>query len=204
MVKALVVYCHPRPESFTAAVRDVVLARLDQHGAETRLIDLYALGFDPVLPVQTLRDYADKARNTHGMEQSVADLLWCDTLIFVYPTWWYGMPAMLKGWLDRVLLPGVAFMMPEGAGGAIRPGLTRIRRLAVFTTCGASRWISLLMGVPGHRALTRGVRLLCAKPCRTVFAALYSLDSSTPKSRAAHLARVGAKVDRLILRADVV
>ena len=198
MVKALVVYCHPQPDSFTAAVRDVVLARLQDRGAETRLIDLYAMGFDPVLPVHTLRDYADQARNTQGMEPSVADLLWCDTLIFVYPTWWHGMPAMLKGWLDRVLLPGVAFGIPEGAGGTIRPGLTRIRRLAVFTTYGASHWVTLLMGVPGHRAITRGVRMLCAKPCRTVFAAQYSLDGSTPKSRAAHLARVGAKMDRLI------
>jgi putative NADPH-quinone reductase len=121
------------------------------------------------------------------------------TLIFVYPTWWYGLPAMLKGWLERVLLPGVAFEIPED-GTAIRPGLTHVGRLGVFTTCGASRWLTLLMGAPGRRTLLRGVRSLCAPRCRTHFVAHYLLDRSTPRSRAAHLVRVGAKVDRLIGR----
>ncbi len=123
---------------------------------------------------------------------------WCDTLIFVYPTWWYGLPAMLKGWLDRVLLPEVAFLMPEGPNETIRPGLTQVTRLAVFTTCGASRWLSFWIGAPGRRTILRGIRLLCAPRCRTVFLAHYLMDSSTAEGRASHLVRVGAKMDRLI------
>ena len=195
-MRALLVYCHPNPDSFTAAVRDTVQSRLNAAGAEVRVIDLYGDGFDPVLSRDDLAVYEDCAHNTDAVADQVALLRWCDTMIFVYPTWWYGLPARLKGWLDRVLVPGLAFLMPDGPNRTIRPGLTHITGLAVFTTCGASWWLTRIVGAPGRRTLLRGVRLLCAPRCRTAFAAHYLMDSSTPDSRARHLARVAAKVDR--------
>ena len=195
-MRALVVHAHPRPDSFTAAVRDVVLARLDAAGAEVRLLDLNVRGFQPVLDAGGLERYEDEDRNREGVETDIADLQWCDTLIFVYPTWWYGLPAILKGWLDRVLVPGVAFLMPDEAHRDIRPGLTNVTRLAVFTTCGASWWLTRLVGAPGRRTILRGVRFICARRCRTAFAAHYSMDSSTDASRRAHLARVAKVMDR--------
>ncbi len=197
-MRALVVYCHPDPASFTAAIRDLVLARLERAGAETRLHDLYAQGFQPCLTQAEWQGYLQSPENRAPVANATEDLLWCDTLIFVYPTWWYGLPAMLKGWLDRVLLPEVAFLMPDGVNKTIRPGLGHITRMGVFTTCGASRWLTFFIGAPGKRTLLRGVRLLCARRCRTAFAAHYLMDSSTPESRKAHLARVGAKLDKLI------
>lgn len=197
-MRALIVYCHPRPESFTAAVRDQVLARLEAAGAETRLIDLYARDFEPCLSADEHAHYEETELNQQGIMRDAQDLRWCDTLIFVYPTWWYGQPAMLKGWLDRVLVPGVAFLMPDGENANIRPGLTHVTRLGVFTTCGASWWLTRLIGAPGRRTLLRGVRLLCARRCRTAFAAHYLMDSSTADSRARHLNRVAARTDRLI------
>lgn len=196
-MRALVIYCHPRPDSFTAAVRDTVLDRLAAAGAETRLIDLYAEGFDPVLSAGEHADYEDEAINTAPVAAHVAALRWCDTLIFVYPTWWYGLPAMLKGWLDRVLLPGVAFLMPDAHNSDIRPGLIHIERLAVFTTCGASWWLTRLIGAPGRRTILRGLRLICAKRCRTVYAAHYLMDSASQPDLQKHLAKVARKVDRL-------
>jgi len=197
-MRALVVYCHPRAGSFTAAVRDVVLGRLEAAGAEVRLRDLYAEDFDPVLTGAEHERYEDEAANRAAVASQCADLAWCDTLIFVYPTWWYGLPAMLKGWLDRVMLPGVAFLMPDAQNADIRPGLTHITRLGVFTTCGASWWLTRLVGAPGRRTLLRGVRLLCARRCKTGFAAQYLMDSSTAASRARHLARVARRMDRFI------
>lgn len=197
-MRPLIVYCHPRPESFTAAVRDRVQERLTFAGSAPRLIDLYARGFDPCLGAEEHRGYEDAPANRIPVAADIDDLLWCDTLIFIYPTWWYGLPAMLKGWLDRVLLPGVAFLMPDGPGQNIRPGLTNVTRLAVFTTCGASWWLTQLVGAPGRRTLLRGIRLLCAPGCRTAYAAHYLMDSSTPASRARHLNRVARKTDRLI------
>jgi putative NADPH-quinone reductase len=195
-MRALIVYCHPRPESFTAAIRDTVVERLTAAGAEIRLRDLYKDGFDPSLSAHELENYEDTALNTAPVASDVEDLRWCDTLIFIYPTWWYGLPAMLKGWLDRVLVPGVAFQMPD-ENGDIKPALTHITQLAVFTTCGASWWLTRMIGAPGRRTILRGVRLLCAKRCKTSFAAHYLMDSSTPESRARHLARVAAKADKL-------
>ncbi len=197
-MRALVIYCHPREGSFTAAVRDVVLDRLAAAGAEVRLQDLYGRGFDPVLRAGEHAGYLDSPANRAPVAQDCADLLWADTLIFVYPTWWYGLPAMLKGWLDRVLLPDVAFLMPDATRRTIRPGLGHITRLGVFTTCGASRWLTFLIGAPGRRTLLRGVGILCAPARRTAFAAHYLMDSSTPESRARHLERVARKMDRLI------
>lgn len=200
-MRALVVYCHPKDSSFTAAVRDLVVAKLEAAGAEVRVADLYARGFQPVLTREEWEGYLASPDNCAPVQREVADLRWCDTLIFVYPTWWYGLPAMLKGWLDRVLLPEVAFLMPDGVSKTIRPGLHHIERLGVFTTCGASWWLTALIGAPGRRTLMRGVGFLCHPRKKAVFAAHYLMDSSTPDSRARHLARVGAKMDRLIGRA---
>lgn len=197
-MRALLVFCHPDPESFTAAVRDTVLARLDAAGAEVRQSDLYADGFQPVLSRTELSSYLDCPRNRAPVQGEVDKLSWCDTLIFIYPTWWYGMPAMLKGWLDRVMLPDVAFLMPDRENGTIRPGLSHITRLGVFTTCGASLALTRFVGAPGRRTLLRGVRVLCARRCRTTFAAHYLMDSSTPDTRARHLRKVESRLDRFL------
>jgi putative NADPH-quinone reductase len=199
-MRALVVYCHPQDGSFTAAVRDLVLAKFAAAGAQVRLTDLYARGFAPVLSAAEWQGYLDSPGNRAPVARDVEDLRWCDTLVFVYPTWWYGLPALLKGWLDRVMLPDVAFLMPDGANRTIRPGLTHITRLGVFTTCGASWWLTAFVGAPGRRTLLRGVGLLMSPRRRTVFAAHYLMDTSTPASRAAHLRRVAARMDRLIGR----
>jgi putative NADPH-quinone reductase len=199
-MRALIVHCHPSPESFTAAVRDTVLERLAAAGAEVRVIDLYARGFNPVLSRGEWEGYLDAPANADVVAEDVAALRWADTLIFVYPTWWYGLPAMLKGWLDRVLLPEVAFEMPKAQGETIKPGLTHITGLAVFTTCGASWWLTRFVGAPGRRTLLRGVGLLCHRRHRTAFAALYLMDTVDAGARRKHLARVAAKTDRLVVR----
>lgn len=199
-MRALVVYCHPRDNSFSAAVRDTVLARLRAAGAEIRLHDLYAQGFDPVLSSDEHECYERAPENRSRVESECEDLLWADALFFVYPTWWYGLPAMLKGWLDRAMVPEVAFLMPKGDNDTIRPGLTHITKLGVFTTCGASRFLTFVVGAPGKRTLMRGLGFLLAPRARKAFGAHYLMDSSTDVSRKAHLARVAAKVDRLVAR----
>lgn len=197
-MRALVIYCHPRADSFTAAVRDVVLEKLNIAGAEVRLHDLYARRFQPLMEAEEHAGYLSCPENRKWLSGEVDDVLWADTLIFVYPTWWYGLPAMLKGWLDRVFLPDVAFFMPKAPGEVIRPGLGHVRRLGVFTTCGASWWLTTAIGAPGRRTLMRGVGWLLPRGSCRVFAAHYLMDSSTAESRAAHLRKVAERMDRLI------
>ena len=195
-MRALVVYSHPSKTSFNAAILGVIRERLEAAKAETRIIDLYEQGFDPILSLKAWSCYERPADYIPPLQDHVDALSWCDTLIFVYPTWWYGQPAMLKGWLDRVLAPDVAFELREQ--GDIRPALTHINRLGVFTTCGASPWLTWFIGAPGKRTLLRGVRLLCAKRCKTAFAAHYNMDSSTAESREAHLKKVAKTLNRLV------
>ncbi|MEM9430161.1 MAG: NAD(P)H-dependent oxidoreductase [Pseudomonadota bacterium] len=197
-MRALIVFAHPSPRSFTAAVRATVEEKLRGANAEIRVIDLYARNFDPRLTAEEFANYEDPETNGRNVRPDVEDIRWCDTLIFIYPTWWYGLPAILKGWLDRVFLPGTAFLMPDAENAQIQPALHHITRLGVFTTCGASWWLTHWIGAPGRRTLLRGVGLLCSPRCRTFFAAHYRMDSSTPKSRAAHLARVSRAMDRLV------
>lgn len=194
-MRFLLVYCHPVPESFCAALRDTVLSALKAAGHELRLVDLYAEGFDPVMGAAERRGYNTMTLAAHPLPEHAAHLKWAEAIVFVYPTWWYGLPAMLKGWLDRVWTPELAFTVPED-GGAIRPLMTHIRRLGVVTTCGAPRWWSHLVGHPGRRTILRGMRALCARECRTLFLAHYRMDSSTQESRAAFLARVEARLRR--------
>lgn len=194
-MRCLIVYSHPRANSFTAAIRDHVISQLTASGATCRIHDLYADGFSPALSAEDLLNYAKPNPTQAPVPSYIDDLLWADSLIFVYPTWWYGPPAMLKGWMDRILLPGIAFHMPKG-GGDIAPGLTHITRLAVFTTCGASQWLTVLIGEPGKRIFFRGLRLLCHRRCKTRYIAHYSMDRSTAQTRAAHLNRIARTLAR--------
>ena len=197
-MRALVVYCHPDPKSFTAAVLEVVKQKLGEASAEFRIEDLYSNGFDPVLNIQHFTDYLDTSINAKPVQRHIDNIKWCDTLIFVYPTWWYGLPAMLKGWLDRTMLPGSAFHLPASGENRIKPGHGHIKNLAVFTTCGATWFWTQFIGAPGKRTILRGVRFICARRITTAFAAHYSMDSSTPESRAKHLARVKQMMNKFI------
>jgi len=198
--RALVVFAHPDPASLTGAVRDRVRDRLTAAGAELREHDLYAEGFDPVLSRGELRSLYRTPPEAAPEAARIADLLWCDTLIAVYPTWWQGPPAPLKGWLDRVLWPGAAWHPPAGGRGLIRPGLTGIRRLAVMTTQGGSRWAVWLTRGDGTRAVLGPLRPLCGLRCRVRRVVLYGADAAAPAARARHLDRVARAVDGLLAR----
>ncbi|KZL19222.1 General stress protein 14 [Pseudovibrio axinellae] len=191
----LIVFCHPNPESFSKAVLNQVLQTLGDEHVSFDLIDLYRDGFQPVLSKDELDAYLNPSQNQQSVEPYVSALNSCDTLIFIYPTWWYGLPAMIKGWLDRVLVPGVAFTLT--ADGALKPNLQNVKKLAVFTSCGASRWLTFLMGAPGKRTVLRGVRLVCNPKVKTKYAAHYNMDSSSDTSRKQHLSVIERKTRQL-------
>ncbi len=105
-MKVLVVYCHPVEDSFCAALRDAAVEAIRARGCEARVLDLYAENFDPVMRSDERRAYNEKAPDDPALRPHIEGLRWAEALIFVYPTWWYGLPAMLKGWLDRVVIVG--------------------------------------------------------------------------------------------------
>lgn len=193
--RALVVHCHPLEESFVAAVRDRVLAALSAGGADVRLTDLYADGFDPAFSADERANHL-RAGTDPSITSYADDLQWCDTLILVYPTWWSGQPAMLKGWMDRVWVNGVAWTLPEGAN-RLQPGLRNVRRLVAVTTHGSSKFINMVEGESGKRTLTRSLRTMCHPRTRTTWLAMYGIDNASDEQRAAFLARVERRIARL-------
>jgi NAD(P)H dehydrogenase (quinone) len=188
----LVVHCHPDPESFTAVVRDKAVATLRARGDEVRVTDLYAAGFNPVLSAE------EQARHREpGPDPSVAghaaDLQWCQRLVLVYPTWWSGQPAMLKGWIDRVWVKDVAFDLPPDSN-RVHARLRNVRRIVAITTHGSSKLVNALEGEVGKRMMTRTLRAVCHPFARTRWIALYGIDTASDRRRAAFLDRVGRKL----------
>ncbi|MFP4304055.1 MAG: NAD(P)H-dependent oxidoreductase, partial [Rhodosalinus sp.] len=192
----LVVYCHPCPESFSAAIRDAVCDALHGEGHTVDLLDLYDEGFEPAMPPEERRGYHQEGPNLAPVRDYAERLARADALIFVYPTWWFGLPAMLKGWLDRVLLPGFAFVLRPDA--MPQPGLAHIRHLGVFTSCGATWMTSWLMGFPGRRTLLRGLRANCHPRVRTSYRAIYRIDTADATARTAYLSSIPGAVSRLM------
>lgn len=195
-MKAYVVYCHPDPESFTAAVSRRVVEALQATGHEVRMSDLYADDFDPAFTLQDRLDYLAPPQPRADIADYCDNLRWCDALVFVYPTWWSGQPAMLTGWLDRVLVRGVAWDAAEGSV-SITPLLTNIRRVVAITSHGSSKFLNVIEGEGGRRVIGRAVRVLCHRFARTTWLALYNVDRSTDADRTAFLDRVERRMRRL-------
>lgn len=185
-MRILLIHCHPRPDSFNAALKDAVLKGLgNRHEVELR--DLYAEGFNPALSAEERGRYHDIPGNLEGIEAHVESLRRAEALILVYPTWWYGLPAMLKGWFDRIWAPGVAFSLTNGA---IAPALTQLRHISVVTTYGSPSWLLWYMGHPDEKLIKRGLRRLCAKNCRVDWHALTRMDQRTRAETDAFRTRV--------------
>ena len=192
-MKALVVYAHPLEGSFASHMRDRTVAGLRAAGHEVRLTDLYAEGFVPELSAWEREHHLDppatKFTHVPDLARHADDLRWCDALVLVYPTWWSGQPGMLKGWIDRVWVTGVAYELPEGAN-RIRPLLKNIRRIVVVTTHGASKRINMLQGEGGKRVAFRALRVLCHPLARTKWVALYAIDTCAADDRQRFLDRI--------------
>jgi NAD(P)H dehydrogenase (quinone) len=195
-VNVLLVHCHPCENSFSAHLRDRSAAALRAGGHVTDVLDLYAEGFSPELTPFEHAHHLGPPQDKPDVADHVRRLRAADALVFVYPTWIGGQPAMLKGWFDRVWIAGVAYERPPD-GGPIKPLLRRVRRIAVVTTHGSSKWVNALEGEPGKRVMTRTLRLLCHPLARTRWIALYGIDRSSESQRTAFVMRVEQRLARL-------
>lgn len=187
-MRVLVIYCHPDPESFIAAARDRVLTGLAAAAHDVRCTDLYGDGFQPDMTAPERRTHTEPGV-AGELQRYADDLHWAEALVLVYPTWWSAQPAVLKGWIDRVWVAGVAWELPPGKN-VLRPLLTDVRRIVVVTTHGSSKLVNALQGEAGKRTVTRSIRTMCSKRTRTTWCALYGIDGSPPERRAKFLDKV--------------
>lgn len=190
-MKLLLVYCHPDPESFGSAIRHAAVQALAAAGHELRQIDLYAEGFDPVMSVDERRSYlTDTASNIAAVAPHVEALRWAEGWVVIYPTWYYSMPAMLKGWLDRVWLPGVSFEVAAARQRTIAGKLKHIRCFVGITTSGSPWWWLKAIGDPGRSIFMKGLRPLYARGCRMKWLQMYNMNHVSAAEREAFLDRV--------------
>jgi NAD(P)H dehydrogenase (quinone) len=188
-MKTLVVYAHPDPASFVAAVRDSVLANLRMAGHHVRLVDLYADGFDARMTAEERAEHHHPRAVRPELDEYADALQWAEAIVFIYPTWWAGQPAILKGWFDRVWTNEIAYRLVDGRRRPV-PLLRNIRRLVVVTTHGSSKWVNAVEGEGGKRIVCRSLRVMCSRWTRTRWIALYDVDRATESDRQRFLRRV--------------
>ena len=193
-MRVFYVYCHPLPESFHAAIRVEALTGLRAAGHEVDLFDLYAERFDPVLSEEGRRHYHDETINQTGLEPIVTRLKGAEAIVLQFPTWCFGPPAMLKGFFDRLFMPGVAFDISNPA--KVAPMLGNVKKIAGIVTYGRPRLTAFYMGDPPRKIVTRYVKWFAAKGARAEDHALYHLNVATLEQRQAFTAKVGAAMAR--------
>jgi len=187
-----IILAHPNPASFNHALAHAAAEALAAAGHVARLHDLYAEGFDPLLPAAEIASAAALPADLAAWCREVAA---ADGLVIVHPNWWGGPPAILKGWIDRVLRPGVAYRFLAGDGGEGVPvGLLRARAAVVLNTANTpAEREQAVFGDPLQRTWTDCVFGLCGvrEVRRRVFGVVVS---SSSEQRAAWLAEARALV----------
>jgi NAD(P)H dehydrogenase (quinone) len=123
-MKVLIVYAHPEPKSFNSAMKELAVSVIKGQGHEVKISDLYAMNFKAPLGrdafleltntglvnyVMDLKTAYEKQKLTDDIKKEQEKLLWADFIILQYPLWWFSVPAILKGWFDRVLATGFAW-----------------------------------------------------------------------------------------------
>lgn len=185
-MNVLVVYAHPEPESTVGRLRNAVLEELASLNHVVRQHDLYAEDFNPVMSAFERKNHstalAPKLDLIPELRPYVENLLWCEALVLVYPTWWSGQPAIMKGWIDRVFVNEVAWTLPEDAN-RLKPLLTNIRRLVVVTTHGSTKFVNAMEGESGKRTVFRSLRFMMHWRARCTWIAIYGLDRIAVEKR---------------------
>ncbi len=155
---------------------DTASAALTSSGHDVHRIDLQASGFPMFMTEEERRCYHDEGDNIccPHVAASVEELQAADAVLFGYRTTLHTIPAHLKGWLERTMVPGVGFVLNDN--NKVRPGLANIRRIGAVTTTSHGRRATWLAGDGGRRTLMRSFRANCSSRCRRTYVSLHDRD----------------------------
>jgi NAD(P)H dehydrogenase (quinone) len=198
-LRCLIVLAHPLGESLNAHLAKLAAAEARAAGWDVTLRDLYAEDFDPRLT------QAERASYYTGFDGDAvaaerAELEATEVLILIFPTWWFGFPAILKGWFDRVWAPGLAYDHAPDFG-PMQPRLDRLREVLAITTMGAPAWVDwLILRRPLRRILRRAIIRPCAPQARVRWCALYRAEAAEPQRIARFEARLNTEIKALARR----
>lgn len=189
-MRILVLYCHPVESSFNSALHQAVVKTLTEQGHEVDDCDLYAEGFNPALSREELLAYADTSRNQIAIKPYIERLIRAEGLVMVFPVWNFGLPAMLKGFIDRVFVPGVSFDMSDPR--RIQPGLTHLRRVSGVTTYGVPRWKAFLLGDSARATVLKFCKRLTGGRATVTYDAYYGMNTASRDDLARFMQRIQA------------
>ena len=188
----LYIYSHPLEDSLHGAIKRHALTRLR---GDVDFLDLNAEGFQPVLDAEGRRLYHDQERNREAVAGYVDRIERASVWIVQFPTWGFGPPAILKGFLDRVLLPGLAFDLSDPK--RTRPLLTHIERIVGIVTYGQPRHVAWWMGDPPRKLVKRQLRWYGGGRTSVDYLALYHVNALSEARGQAFIEHVGRKLAAL-------
>lgn len=160
-MRFVVLHAHPLQDCLNAVLRDRIVETLERAGHEVQVV-----------------------RITQGEWVSGETVAGAEGLVFVYPTWWGGLPAPMLEWVQRELAAWI-----DGDGDGATSPLRTVRHLVAVTTHGSTAWVNRLQGEPGRQLLRRTVAQLCAPGTRLRWVALYGIDQCSPAEVAAFVER---------------
>lgn len=206
--KILLVHAHPNPNSFSAKIAESVEDAAQAAGHMVRRITLYSYddsvrSYPPALTkTERISYYTEEKQLDPVVHAHLESLQWCDTVIFVYPTWWMNVPAILKGFFDRTLVPGETFDFQRSpsetkSSTGLIPKLTNIHRVVGISTYGAPFPIVTLAGDNGRRMINNAIRPILHSNATLQWLGLYDMDKTTPEIRSEFLDEVRQLVSRL-------
>jgi putative NADPH-quinone reductase len=192
-----VIHAHPVETSYNRALFNTVVDTLKTAGHEVDALNLYDEEFPAVMTREERLAYHDVPGNlTPAIKPYVDRLRAAEALVIVHPVWNYGYPAILKGYFDRVFLPGVSFVMNGGGDrGKLVPNLANIRKVAFVTTYGGNRLRTWIMGNPPRRIAMRwGWATFRTRP---KYLALYDMNNCSNERLEGFMRRVQRELSRL-------
>jgi len=193
-MNCLIVTAHPLSASLCMSLCDHIVAVLKSAGHQVIIENLYEEAFDPVLTAKERKSYYSPAYDAGQVSDRVTRLLAAEAIVLVFPTWWFGFPAVLKGWFDRVWGPGIAYDHASDFG-PIKPRLAKLQRLLVVTTLGAPWWVDrLVMWQPVKKIVKIALLKACAPGCQFQMASLYPCESLTAEK----VARFKQRIETLL------
>lgn len=200
-MRVMVVHAHPVETSFNRSLFNAVCETLRAKGDEVDALNLYDDEFQAVMSRQERLEYHDVPGNLTALTKPYVDRLRAaDKLVFVHPVWNYGYPAILKGFFDRIFLPGVSFVLVGGDGqadkGKLVPAMKNIKKVAYVTTYGGDRFRTWIMGDPPRRLAMRWAWVTFGTRMPPKYLALYDMNNQTEAGLKGFIDRVKRAMER--------
>ena len=195
-MKGLIIYAHPCEGSFCHAVKDRIVETLKKNGHEFNLIDLNKDKFDPVMTAEDLKLYSSGGTTDPNVDRYLELLAETDVLFIIFPVWWGVMPAILKGFFDKVFLPKRAYIYKKS--GLLKPLFPQIKQAVIFNTLGGPKiYHNLMLSFPVKKVVAdTTLKMIGVKKVKIV--QFDMMKKSTPEKRVKWLDQVEKNVMDLV------